>query len=172
MLNFSLLTNKSIIFFLVKYEKQSFTNDHPSFQTTFFSIFFSTAIMIAIIIVPLGFLPRKIRIVFSRESQLRQSRAIQLTVHAGCLGVFIIHRSLTWTTGSLTRAQMLMHANAHEGVRTYVRECAMKVDSGRKIACRTGESNLRQRRAGPMLCQLSSIPNLLYAFAIHNPMLW
>ena len=32
-----------------------------------------------------------------------------------------------------------------------VRESALKVDSGRKIPCRTGESNLRQRRDGPML---------------------
>ena len=31
------------------------------------------------------------------------------------------------------------------------RESALKVDSGRKIPCRTGESNLRQRRDGPML---------------------
>ena len=39
-----------------------------------------------------------------------------------------------------------------------VRESALKVDTGRKIPCRTGESNLRQRRAGPTLCQLSCIP--------------
>ena len=39
-----------------------------------------------------------------------------------------------------------------------VRESALKVDSGRKIPCRTGESNLRLRRAGPMLYQLSYIP--------------
>ena len=32
-----------------------------------------------------------------------------------------------------------------------LRESALKVDSGRKIPCRTGESNLRQRRDGPML---------------------
>ena len=31
-----------------------------------------------------------------------------------------------------------------------LRESALKVDSGRKIPCRTGESNLRLRRAGPM----------------------
>ena len=61
------------------------------------------------------------------------------------------HRTPTWTMGSLTCAQMLMHAIAHGGVRTHVRESALKVDSGRKIPCRTGESNLRQRRAGPML---------------------
>ena len=39
-----------------------------------------------------------------------------------------------------------------------VRESALKVDSGRKIPCRKGESNLRRRRAGPMLYQLSYIP--------------
>ena len=38
-----------------------------------------------------------------------------------------------------------------------VRESALKVDSERKIPCRTGESNLRQRRAGPTLYQLSYV---------------
>ena len=39
-----------------------------------------------------------------------------------------------------------------------VRESVLKVDSGRYIPCRTGESKQRQRRAGPMLYQLSYIP--------------
>ena len=39
-----------------------------------------------------------------------------------------------------------------------VRESALKVDSGRKISCRTGKSNLREQRAGPTLYQLSYIP--------------
>ena len=39
-----------------------------------------------------------------------------------------------------------------------VRESALKVGSGRKIPCRTGESNLRRQRAGPMLYQLRYIP--------------
>ena len=43
-----------------------------------------------------------------------------------------------------------------------VRESALRVDSGRKIPCRTGESNLRQRRAGPVLYQLSYIPTKYY----------
>ena len=34
-------------------------------------------------------------------------------VRAGYVRVAIIHRTLTWTTGSLTCAQMLMHAIAH-----------------------------------------------------------
>ena len=39
-----------------------------------------------------------------------------------------------------------------------VKESALKVDSGRKIPCRTGESNRSRRRAGPMLYLLSYIP--------------
>ena len=69
-------------------------------------------------IVPGGFLPSKIRVAFPGESQLRQSRATQVTVHGGCFSVSIIHPTLTWTTGSLTCAQMLMLAIAHGGVRT------------------------------------------------------
>ena len=60
--------------------------------------------------------------------------------------------------GSLTCAQMLMHAIAHGGCTDTVRESALKIDSGRKIPLRTGESNLRQWRAGPTLYQLSYIP--------------
>ena len=43
---------------------------------------------------------------------------LSLLVHAGYVCVAIIHQTLTWTTGSLTYAQMLMHAIAHGGVRT------------------------------------------------------
>ena len=40
-----------------------------------------------------------------------------------------------------------------------VRESALKADSeGEKIPCRTVESNLRRRRAGPMIYPLSYIP--------------
>ena len=38
-----------------------------------------------------------------------------------------------------------------------VRESTLKVDSKRKIPCHTGELNLHQRRAGPMLYRLSYI---------------
>ena len=102
-------------------------------------------------IVPMEFLPCETRLAFPGESQLRQSRAIQPTARAGCFVVSLIHRTLRWTTGSLTCAQMAMHAIVHGGVRTQVRESALKVDSWRKIPGRTGESNLRQRRASPML---------------------
>ena len=53
---------------------------------------------------------------------------------------------------------MLMHVIAHEGCMDTVRESAPKVDSRRKIPRRTGESNLRHRRADPTLYQLSYIP--------------
>ena len=56
---------------------------------------------------------------------------------------------------------MLMHAIANGGVRTHVRESALKVDSGRKNPCSTWESNLRRQRYGPVLYQLSYIPTLL-----------
>ena len=60
--------------------------------------------------------------------------------------------------GSFTCAKMLMHATAHESCTDTVRESALKVDSGRKIPCRTEELNLPQRRAGSTLYQLSYIP--------------
>ena len=44
-----------------------------------------------------------------------------------------------------------------------VRESALKIESGRKIICRTGVSNLRQRRAGQTLYQPRFIPTLKLA---------
>ena len=43
-----------------------------------------------------------------------------------------------------------------------VRESALNVASGRKLPCRPGESNLRQRRAGPTLLptELHPHPNI------------
>ena len=55
------------------------------------------------------------RVACPGDNQLRQSRDAQPTVHAGCFSVPIIHRTLTWTTGSITCTQMLMHAIAHGG---------------------------------------------------------
>ena len=52
------------------------------------------------------------------ESQLRQSRAIHLAVHAACFSVSLSQGTLTWTTGSLTSAEMLEHATAHGDVCT------------------------------------------------------
>ena len=94
-------------------------------------------------IVAMRFLPR-IQVAFPGESWRRQSRATQPTVHVGCFSVSIIHRTLTCTTGSLTCTHMSMHAIAHGGCTDTVRESALKVDFGRKIHCRSGESNLPQ----------------------------
>ena len=52
--------------------------------------------------------------------------------------------------------------NCTRGCTDTVGESALKVDSGRKIPFRTGESNLRQRRAGPGPYQLN---NTLTPFA-------
>ena len=52
------------------------------------------------------------------------------------------------------------------GVGTHVRESALKLDSGRKIPCRTGESDLRQQLAGPTLYQLSYTPRPLFFVAV------
>ena len=53
------------------------------------------------------------------------------------------------------------------------RESALKVDSGRKIPCRIGHSNVRQRRASPTLYQVSCIPTpligLMMAISVPNP---
>ena len=101
----------------------------------------------------MGFHPWEIQVAFPGESQLRLIRATQPRVHAGCFSVSIIHRTLTWT--------MRTDVNTRDCARecTYtVKESALKVDSGRKIPCRTGESYQRRRRAGRMLYQLSYIP--------------
>ena len=52
--------------------------------------------------VQMGFLLWQMRVSCSEKSQLQQGRATQPTVHAGCSSVSIIHRTLTWTTGSFT----------------------------------------------------------------------
>ena len=105
-----------------------------------------------------GFLPWEIRVAFPRESQLWQSCATQPTMHGGCFSVSIIHQSLAWTTGSLTCAQMLMHAIAHKGVKTSWESLHWKLTLGEKIPCRTGKLKLCQWHASPMLYQLSYIP--------------
>ena len=80
----------------------------------------------------LEFLPWEIRVAFPGESQLRQSRATQSVVHAGCFSVSVIHRPLTWTTGSLTCTQMLKNANAHGRVRTPWKSLHWKLTLGEK----------------------------------------
>ena len=93
------------------------------------------------------------------ESQLRQSRATQPTVHAGCLSVSIIHRTLD-TDYTIFNVRADVNAcDCTQGCTDTVRESALKVDSGRKIPCHTRESNLPQRRAGPTFYRLCYIPS-------------
>ena len=56
---------------------------------------------------------------------------VQMTVWCQCLGF-------------LTCGEILMHAIAHWGCTYSFKESALEVDSGRKIPCRTGDSNPRQ----------------------------
>ena len=78
-------------------------------------------------------------------------------VLAGCLSDCIIHRTLTWTMGSLTCAETLMHVNCTQECTDTIRQSALKADSGKKIPCCTREPNLHQQHAGTMLYQLSYI---------------
>ena len=81
----------------------------------------------------------------------------QPAVHAGCFSVSIIHRTLTWTTGSLKCAQMLIHTVAHV-VYTHRKRVCTESWLWERNPLPQGKSNLSQRRAGPTLYQLSYIP--------------
>ena len=111
-------------------------------------------------IVPKEFLLWEIRVAFPRESQLRQSHATQPIVHAGCLSVSIIRRTLTWTTdyGIFTVHTDVNVCHCTWACTDTVRKSALKVDPGRKIPRRTRQLNLCRQHAGPMLYQLGYIP--------------
>ena len=51
---------------------------------------------------------------------------LSLMARAGYVRVAVIHRTLTWTTGPLSCAQMLMHAIAQRGCTDIERESALK----------------------------------------------
>ena len=85
---------------------------------TYLGCFFFCCCFFYNCIVPSGFLPWEIQVAFPGESQQRWSNATQPSVHTRCFSVLLIHQTLTWTTGSLTYAPMLMHAVAHRGVQT------------------------------------------------------
>ena len=50
-----------------------------------------------------GFFRGKFGLISPGESRLRQNRATQPTVHAGCFSISIIHRTRTWTQFSLVQ---------------------------------------------------------------------
>ena len=97
------------------------------------------------------------RVAFLGESQLRQSRATQPPVHADCL-CFHNPPNSDMDYGIFNVRTDVNACDCTQGCTDTVRGSALKVDFGRKNPCRTGESNLRRRRAGPMLYQPSYTP--------------
>ena len=97
---------------------------------------------------PNVFSPPEIRVAFLCESQLRHGRATQPTVHAGRF------HNLPNSDMDYRIFNVPTDVNVYDctrGCMDTVRESELNVDSGRKIPCRIGKSNLRQRRDGPML---------------------
>ena len=85
----------------------------------------------------MGFLP------FPGESQLRQSRATQHTVHAGRFSVSIIIRRILDIDYSIFNVRTDVNAcDCTRGCTDTPRESALTVDSRRKISGRTGISYL------------------------------
>ena len=95
------------------------------------------------------------------ESQLRQSRATQPGVHAGCFSVSMIHANSDMDYGIFNVRTDVNACDCARGCTDAVRESALKVDSGRKNPLMHREIDLHRRRDGPMLYQLSYIPTLV-----------
>ena len=106
----------------------------------------------------MGLPPWEILVAFPRESQLRQSRYRTY----GASWVFYRFHNPPNSDMYHKISNVRTDVNAcscTRGCTDTVRESALKTDSGKKIPSCTGDSNLRQQRAGPMLYQLSYIPN-------------
>ena len=133
---------------IVRYLNRTF---HPCFFLFFFLFFYQ-------LYRPNGISPIGNSGCLPGDSQLRQSRATQPTVHVRCFSRFRNSPHSNMDYRILNVRTDVNVCNSTRGCTDTVRDPALKVDSGRKIPCRTGGSNLRQRRAGPTLCQLSYIP--------------
>ena len=89
------------------------------------------------------------------------SLANKPTIHAGCFSVSTIHRTPNMNSSIFNVRIHITTYDCTRRCRDTVRESSLKVDFRRKKnPCRTGESNLRQRRAGPMLYLRSYIPSI------------
>ena len=106
----------------------------------------------------MGFLPWETWFAFPGESQLRQSRATQSTVHAQVFQCFHNPPNPDMDYGIFNMRTGVNACDCTRWCTNTVRESALKTDFGRKVPCRTEESNLRQHRASPTLYQLSYIP--------------
>ena len=85
---------------------------------------------------------REIRVAFPGKAQQPQEQRYPFLFV--CV-VFLCVQTMVWlpVSGIFNVTQMLMHATAHGGCMDTVRESAVEVDCGRKIACRTGDSKPR-----------------------------
>ena len=86
-----------------------------------------------------------------REIQLGQSRATQPTVHASVFQCFHNPPNSDMDYRILNVRTDVNACDCTRGCPDTERESALKVDSRRKVPCGTVESNLRRRRARPML---------------------
>ena len=96
------------------------------------------------------------RLTWVRLQQPQEQRCPLLTVRAG----FSCVQTEVWLPmlGIFNVRTYVKACDCNEGCTDTGKESVLKVDSGRKLPCRTGESNLLQRRAGSTLYQLSYIP--------------
>ena len=86
------------------------------------------------------FFPREIRVAFPEKASCDRIELPNLLGN-GCFSVSIIHRTLTWTTGSLSCAQMFMHAIAQRCVRTPKESLHRKLTLRRKSLAAPGNRN-------------------------------
>ena len=109
-------------------------------------------------IVPKAFLPREIRVAFpGGKPAATKSR---YPIYSACWVLQCFHNPPNYNinNGIFYVRTEVNTCECTRGCTDTVRESALKSDSGRKIPCLTGESNLRWQRARPMLYQLSYIP--------------
>ena len=106
---------------------------------------------------PFGVFPWEIRSDFRKqegESQLRQNRVTQRTVHAGCLSVSIIHRTLD-TDYTIFNVRADVNAcDCTQGCADPLRESALKVDCWREKKYFAAPGN----RTCSAACQSDALP--------------
>ena len=107
----------------------------------------------------MGFLPWESQVAFPGGKQ-----AATVTLPYGACWVFYCFHNPPNSDMDYEIFNVRIDVNAcdcTQGCMDTVREPALKVDSGRKIPCRTRESNLHRQHASLMLYQLSYIPTHL-----------
>ena len=134
--------------------------DHPRTNTTLPSVDTHSKLYFLQLYCASGISPMGYSDCFPPGKPAATEPATQPTMHAGCFGVSIIHRTLDMDYRIFNvRTNVNACDFTHGGVRTHVRESALKVDFGRGTSFRSGESNVFQRRNGPMLHQWATSPS-------------